>query len=119
MKVICDVHIAKKVAKSLDSKGVEAIHVNNILDKWYTDDQDIVNYADRNDFVVMSKDSDFKTSHLVKSIPKKLLKVNLGNLSTKRLIAILDENLEFLQEKFDAGKCLVEINSDSIVIIEI
>ena len=52
MKVICDVHIAKKVVKFLASEGVEAVHVNDILDSWHLKDQDIAQYADRNDFVL-------------------------------------------------------------------
>jgi predicted nuclease of predicted toxin-antitoxin system len=68
--------------------------------------------------VVLSKDSDLKASHLLQGKPKKLLKVNLGNLSTKKLISILEENLELCKEKFKKERCLIEINPDSIVIIE-
>lgn len=32
MKVLCDVHIARKVARFFEGEGIEAIHVNDILD---------------------------------------------------------------------------------------
>lgn len=37
MKFLCDVHISYKVCKFLEQYGHQAIHVNTILDKWFTD----------------------------------------------------------------------------------
>lgn len=118
MKVLCDVHIARKVVRFLESAGIEAIHVNDILDSWYTKDNAIARFANEHDYVVLSKDADFRNSHLLNSEPKKLLKVNLGNLSTFKLISILKEHLGMLETKFEQEKCLIEINPDSILIIE-
>lgn len=42
-KVLCDVHIAIKVAKFFASKGYKAIHVNKILDGYHSKDSDISN----------------------------------------------------------------------------
>ncbi|MCB9279926.1 MAG: DUF5615 family PIN-like protein [Lewinellaceae bacterium] len=89
MKVLCDVHIAKKVVRFFQSRDIEAIHVNDILDSWYSKDQDIAKYADQEDYVVLSKDADFKNSHLVKGTPK-----------------------------FEKGKCIIEVDTDSIWINE-
>ena len=119
MKVLCDVHIAKKVAKFLSSKNIEAVHVNDILDSWNTKDQKIAEFADQNDFVVLTKDADFKISHLIKNTPRKLIKVNLGNISTLRLIELLSLNLEFLIENFHDDRCIIEINSDSLEVIKL
>lgn len=117
MKVLCDVHIARKVVQFFQENGIESVHVNDILDSWYTKDQDIVDYADRHNYTVMSKDQDFKNSHLIKKTPTRLLKINLGNISTQKLIEILGKNLELLKEKFAKERCLVEINRDTILII--
>jgi predicted nuclease of predicted toxin-antitoxin system len=118
MKILCDVHIAIKVAKFLSSKGVETQHVNTILDKWHTKDDDICIYADKHDFVVLTKDAGFKNSHFVNQTPKKLIKVNLGNISTKDLIRIFDVILEQLQAHFqDNETCYIEINPNDIIVI--
>lgn len=118
MKILCDVHIARKVVRFFESVDIEATHVNDILDSWYTKDQDIAEFADQNGYVVITKDVDFRTSHLVKGSPKKLLKINLGNISTSRLIEILNTNLKFLEEQFENEKCFIEVNPDSIWINE-
>jgi len=118
MKILCDVHIARKVVRFLQEQGIESVHVNDILESWYTKDSSIAQYADEQGFTVMSKDSDFKDSHFLKGTPRRLLKISLGNISTNRLIEILGRNLELLKEKFEMEKCYVEINADTVVIIE-
>ena len=71
MKILCDVHIAKKVVSYFQKEGIEALHVNDILDKWHTKDQAIANYADEHDFVVLTKDADFRNSYFIQGTPKK------------------------------------------------
>ncbi len=119
MKILCDVHIAIKVAKFLQSKGIETEHVNQILDKSHTKDNHISQYAHKNDFTVLTKDKDFKDSHFLKQSPHKLIKVNLGNISTNNLIVTIDNVLEKLENLFSSNKkCYVEINQDELIIIK-
>ena len=81
MKFLLDVHIAYKLIKVLNELGHEVIHVNNILNKWFTKDADICKYADDNNCIVVTKDTDFRKSYFLKNTLKKLIKVNLGNIS--------------------------------------
>ena len=73
MQFLCDVHISYKIVNFPNSAGYKTTHVNTILDKWFTKDKDICVYADNNDFIVISKDSDFRDSYYVKKSPKKLI----------------------------------------------
>ena len=119
MKILCDVHIAIKIAKFLTSKSIKTEHVNRILDKWNTKDEDICLYADKHDFIVLTKDVDFKNSHFINNTPKKLIRINLGNISTKKLIDIFDNNLDKLKKYFENNSCCyIEINYDKILVIE-
>ena len=81
MKFLCDVHISYKLVKYLQQSDYMAIHVNEILDKWFTKDSEISTYADLNDLIVITKDSDFRDSFFIKKTPRKLIKINLGNIS--------------------------------------
>lgn len=98
MKFLCDVHIFYKVAKFLNSLGHQSIHVNNILNKSETKDSEICVYADENDFIVVTKDVDFKNSFFVKQTPKKIIKINLGNLSNQQLIQTLSNHIIKIDE---------------------
>lgn len=90
MKFLCDVHISIKLAKHINNKGFECIHANTVLDKWFTSDSNIAKFSDLNDLILITKDFDFKNSFLVNKTPKKLIKINLGNISNTQLIEIFD-----------------------------
>jgi predicted nuclease of predicted toxin-antitoxin system len=118
MKIICDVHISFKVTNFLNQEGFEAVHVNHILDGDVTKDQKIADYADKNEYAILTKDMDFQHSHFIKSSPKKLIKINLGNISTKILIEILASQIETIKEIFVKQQFLIEIDKDFIRIID-
>lgn len=118
MKILCDVHISVKITKLFANKGIVSVHINDILDKWFTSDNKISNYADKNEFIVITKDSDFKNSHFIKHSPRKLIKINLGNISTNKLIDIFESCYTLISEKFESNsECYFEINSDYLLII--
>jgi predicted nuclease of predicted toxin-antitoxin system len=114
MKFLCDVHISYQVVNYLKSSGFETIHVNAILDKWNSKDSDICTYADSNDMIVISKDSDFRDSHFVKQTPKKLIKINLGNISNQELILLLSKNIDSIKKLNQNTFFLVEMNKDNV-----
>lgn len=78
-------HISYKVCKFLEQYGHQAIHVNTILDKWFTEDSAICKYADQNNCIVITKDEDFRATFLLRKKPEKLVRIILGNISNKTL----------------------------------
>ena len=114
MKFLCDVHISYKVTKHLQSLGFEDVHINDILDKWCTSDKSICNYADKNDLIVITKDSDFRNSFYIKKTPKKLIKINLENISNSQLIRIISDNLSSIEKLNKNPFFIIEIDSKSI-----
>lgn len=118
MKFLCDVHISYKIVRYLKSSGFEALHINEILDKWHTKDQDICHYANKNDLIVLTKDADFKNSFLISNTPNNLVKVNLGNISTLALIDIISINLKAIQHLNSSGGFLIELDQDTVTFIK-
>jgi predicted nuclease of predicted toxin-antitoxin system len=117
MKFLCDVHISYKIVRHIRSLGYEAIHINEILDRWHTKDADICTYADENNLIVLTKDADFKNSFLIRNTPKKLIKVNLGNISTSILRDLISENIEAFQMLDSKGAFMVELDQGSVSFI--
>ena len=118
MKFLCDVHIPYKLTKSLTKMGFESVHINTILNKWHTTDNEISQYANSNNMVVITKDSDFRDSFFVKKSPQKLIKVNLGNISNKELIKIFKENIDSIAKYNSKSRFLIEIDKYDIRIID-
>jgi predicted nuclease of predicted toxin-antitoxin system len=117
MKFLCDVHISYKIVRYLESLGYQAIHINEILEKSGTKDSDICNYADQNDMIVMTKDADFRDSYFIKQTPKKLIKINLGNISNNELLLIIKNNIKSLEKLNTKLFFLIEIGKNDVNII--
>ncbi|MBN7811250.1 DUF5615 family PIN-like protein [Algoriphagus sp. H41] len=112
MKFLCDVHISFKVVSFFKGLGHECIHVNEILEGCFTKDAEISRFADQGGYILVSKDSDFKNSFLLDRTPKKLVKINLGNVSNKNLIEILGHREELLRELDLKESFMLEIGGD-------
>jgi predicted nuclease of predicted toxin-antitoxin system len=81
-------------------------------------DSDICKFADQGDFIVVTKDADFRDSYFIKRTPKKLIKINLGNIPNHDLIVIFAENINAIQKLNSMPSFLVEIDKDNINLIE-
>lgn len=114
MKVLCDVHIARRVVAFYLTLGCEALHINDILSGSETKDAAIAQYADEHEMVVLTKDKDFLDTHLIKKTPRRLIKINLGNISNNTLLEILNFHHATFCEFFKKGGC-VEVNTSYIV----
>lgn len=118
MTILCDVHISYKICKFLDDKNINTIHVNQILNKSKTKDSEICRYADRYDYIVLTKDIDFKNNFLINKTPKKLIKINLVNISNQKLVKILEEHLNLIIKLNNQSSFLLEIDTDQIYFID-
>jgi predicted nuclease of predicted toxin-antitoxin system len=118
MKVLCDVHISYKLVRFFKEKGIEAVHVNELPDKWFTKDAVISHYADTEGYTVISKDVDFKNSHFLQNTPHRLIRITLGNISNKELLTIFDTNLDLFLLNTAESKCFIEIFDTHISVIK-
>jgi predicted nuclease of predicted toxin-antitoxin system len=115
MKFLCDVHISYKLVNAILNLGFDCIHVNTIIDKWYSKDADIATFADHNNYIIITKDSDFRNSFYINKTPKKLIKINLGNITNIELIKIVSENIEKFNQIANAySNFIIEIDTENI-----
>ena len=73
--------------------GHDAIHTLDLPNRNATKDGEISVVADRDGRVVITKDSDFRDSHLLGGAPRQLLRVTTGNIKNADLIALFERNL--------------------------
>lgn len=118
MKFLCDVHIPFALVNKLKNVGFNAIHVNELPDKWHTRDSEICRFSDSNNYVVVTKDSDFRDSFFLKQSPKKLIKINLGNISNKELVRIFESQINKISQLDNLSSFLLEISKTDIILTE-
>ncbi len=82
-----------------------------------TTDADINAKADADDRVVVTKDRDFRDSHLLRSTPRRLLIVATGNVSNNGLLALFDRHLDSIVAALEEVR-FVELTDDRLIVHE-
>jgi predicted nuclease of predicted toxin-antitoxin system len=103
MKFLVDAHLPKRLADKLVATGHDAIHTLDLPLKNRTPDADINKISLAEQRIVVTKDADFRDSHLVKNEPYKLLLVSTGNIGNDELLRLFAQNLERLVESFQSS----------------
>jgi predicted nuclease of predicted toxin-antitoxin system len=80
-----------------------------------TTDDEISDVTDAEDRVVVSKDSDFRDSHLISGTPRKLLVVTAGNIKNQDLLQLLDEHLGAIVSALESAD-LVELGRTELTV---
>jgi predicted nuclease of predicted toxin-antitoxin system len=85
MKLLIDAQLPRRMATWFNNARCDAVHTLDLADANRSTDGQVIDFADREDRVVVSKDADFVNSHLISARPAKLLLVSTGNISNREL----------------------------------
>jgi predicted nuclease of predicted toxin-antitoxin system len=115
MKFLVDAQLPRVLAFELANLGHDALHTSDLPDGNSTADKAINLLADTESRVVVTKDEDFVTGHLLKRSPRKLWLIATGNISNQELFQILHKHHEKIiaaLTEFD----FVELSRTSLVV---
>ncbi len=99
MKLLFDENLSHKLTIRLADLFPGSIHVRDVGLK-SSDDPLVWEYAQRNDFAIVSKDADMHDRSLLFGFPPKVIWVRLGNCSTRQVEALLRQDLDTIQRFF-------------------
>lgn len=114
MKLIIDAHLPRRLAFLLQQAGYDAIHTLDLSLGNRTPDSFLNQLSAREQRVVVTKDSDFVDSFVLRQEPWKLLLVSTGNIRNAELIAIFQANLEQIIAGFEVLD-FIEINRAEVI----
>ena len=114
MKFIVDAQLPYGIAQMLREKGFDTIYTNDLPDKERTTDSYIRNLSIKEERIVITKDYDFLNTHILKSIPKKLLIITTENIKNKQLFDLLKRNWQIICDLFQTCN-LIEIDNHSVI----
>ncbi len=84
----------------LSQQGCDVLHTLDLPAQNRTLDCEVSTEADRDDRVVITKDSDFVDSHFLRGIPHKLLLISTGNISNDELQVLMTPLIPELLREF-------------------
>ncbi len=114
MKFLFDAHLPRRLARRLREAGHEALHTLDLPLGNRTTDAFINEFSTREQYVVVTKDSDFVNSFLLRREPYKLLLVSTGNIRNTELETIFLMNLGRIAEAFRSFD-YIEIDRKTVI----
>ncbi len=115
MKFLVDAQLPRRIARRLWEAGHDALHTLDLPDANRTPDDTIIQIADRQERVVVTKDADFVVSFTLHGQPQRLLLISTGNIANADLEALLLPSLPAIAAAFEQA-FLVEITRDALII---
>jgi len=115
MKFLVDAQLPKSLSNLLSEKGFDTIHTINLADKNKTTDRQIIDIAEIEKRIVVTKDYDFLDSFLLGKGPQKLILIRTGNIHNKELLKIFENQITIIVQMLEQNS-LIEIYSDEIIV---
>jgi predicted nuclease of predicted toxin-antitoxin system len=115
MKYLVDAQLPLLLARFINRLGYEAIHTSELPEGNRTSDNVIQLFSDNKDMIVVTKDFDFVTGHLLHNKPKQILLISTGNIANKELLGIIEKNLDLISQSFCCSNFL-ELTRTGLVI---
>jgi len=83
-----------------------------------TPDAEIIAFADANDYVVFTKDEDFRTEYLLRRAPRKLVHIRTGNgIKGQALIELIGRHPPEILQLDTCKTFYLEIDADRLTAI--
>ncbi len=101
MRFLVDAQLPQRLSRLLVRTGHDAIHTTNLVDGNRTSDARVAQRADADHRVVVTKDRDFRDSHLLSGSPRRLLVVTTGNTTNNALRGLFESYLDSIVAAFD------------------
>jgi predicted nuclease of predicted toxin-antitoxin system len=96
MKLLFDQNISYRITKLLSKSFPEAKHISQV-DLQDSTDIGIWEYAKSNDYTIVTFDSDYYDLSIIKGGPPKIIWLRIGNMATREIALILEENIELIK----------------------
>ena len=116
MKFLVDAHLPPSLCGLLQAAGHDARHTLQLPAQNLTTDNVINALSAKENLVVISKDTDFYYSHLLRQEPYKLVLVRTGNIGVLELKNLFARNLPAIEKALE-NHSLVELDRSEVRVV--
>ena len=109
MKLLLDENLSRRIVPFLQTDYPDSTQIA-LLNMETASDREVWRFAKKNDYVIVTKDSDFYDLSLVLGTPPRIIWIKTGNVSKSAITNLLLQNREQLETMFISdGKACVEL----------
>jgi len=113
LKFLIDAQLPKSLALLIEQRGHITKHTLDLPESNATTDQQLIDLSVAEKWIIITKDSDFLRSYLIRGKPEKLIMVRTGNISNNQLLLLFESHLRTITTMLERSN-LIEINSNEI-----
>jgi len=117
MRFLVDAQLPVRLADWMRWKGHDVVHSSGLPGANRTSDGVVIRLADDEGRVLVTKDVDFVSGHLLRRSPQRLLLVSLGNTTNVRLMTVLSREWDSILEALEESP-FVEMASAGLVLLD-
>jgi predicted nuclease of predicted toxin-antitoxin system len=117
VKFLIDAQLPRRMCGWLTGLGHDAVHTLDLPQGNRTSDEALIERADLEGRILVTKDDDFVQSRLVRGRPRMLWLIATGNVDNRRLESIIREALPVALQAFE-NSSFIELGSDRLTIRE-
>lgn len=115
MQFIIDTQLPPRLSRFLVAQGIDAVHTTSFPNGHLLTDREIMEIAEKENRIVITKDSDFMDHYLLKGPPPQVLLLNFGNIGNPDLVALFQKELNSIRLLFENGAGLVVFSRTNLV----
>jgi len=115
MNFLIDANLPRRLVRIFQERGHDAVHTLDLPEGNATVDAALLDYSEKNNCVITTKDSDFSTSFWLQNRPNKLLLISTGNIRNAELEILLIANFDQLISALTENR-YVELTREHIIV---
>jgi len=115
MNFLLDANLSRRLVEIFREHGQQVAHMLELPDGNSASDLVILQYADEQNCVIATKDSDFTTSFWLRNRPDRLLLISTGNITNRELKKLLIANFEQIVSDLSNNR-FVELNREHVIV---
>jgi predicted nuclease of predicted toxin-antitoxin system len=115
VKFLVDAQLPRRLARWLVAQGFDARHTLDLPDGNASTDDQVIEYAELEGRIIVTKDSDFVQSHILRSRPGRLWLVSTGNTSNAALESLIERHWPLIQQAFISSR-FVELSTLGLIL---
>ncbi|HUE98065.1 MAG TPA: DUF5615 family PIN-like protein [Anaerolineales bacterium] len=114
MNFLIDANLPRRLVRIFQERGHDAVHTLELPEGNAIADAALLDYSEKNNCVITTKDSDFSTSFWLQNLPNKLLLISTGNIRNAELETLLIANFDQLISALTENR-YVELTREHII----
>ena len=115
MNFLIDANLSRRWVDIFYERSHQAVHTLDLLDKNVATDLGILQYADEQNCVIVTKDADFAASFWLKNRPDRLLLFSTGNISNTELETLLITNFSQIISDLTDNR-FIELTREHVIV---